>query len=57
MVQTPGFSFGSRLSYLSGFTNAACAPSLASNGKTMFYWAGHVTRMEDVHAPKAVFFS
>ena len=33
-VQRPGFSIGSRSGYCSGFTNAACAPSLASNGKT-----------------------
>ena len=33
-VQRPGFSIGSRSGYLSGFTNAACPPSLASNGKT-----------------------
>ena len=33
-VQRPGFSIGSRSGYWSGFTNAACAPSLASNGKT-----------------------
>ena len=32
-VQGPGFSIGSRSGYLSGFTSAACAPSLASNGK------------------------
>ena len=34
-VQRPGFSIGNRAGYLSGFTNAACAPSLASNGKSM----------------------
>ena len=34
MVRRPGFSIGNRLGYWSGFTNAACAPSLASNGKT-----------------------
>ena len=34
-VQRPGFSKGSRSGYWSGFTNAACVPSLASNGKTM----------------------
>ena len=34
-TQRPGFSTGSRSGYLSGFTNAACAPSLASNAKTM----------------------
>ena len=33
-VQRPGFSIGSRSDYWSGFTNAACAPSLTSNGKT-----------------------
>ena len=33
-MQTPGFSTGSRSGYWSGFINAACAPSLASNGKT-----------------------
>ena len=33
-VQRPGFSFGGRSGYWSGFINAACAPSLASNGKT-----------------------
>ena len=33
-VQRPGFSIGSRSGYLSGFTNAAYAPSLASNDKT-----------------------
>ena len=33
-VQRPGFSIGSRSGYWSGFANAACAPSLASNGKT-----------------------
>ena len=33
-VQRPGFSIGSRSDYWSGFTNAACAPFLASNGKT-----------------------
>ena len=33
-VLRPGFSFKSRSGYWSGFTNAACAPSLASNGKT-----------------------
>ena len=33
-VQRPGFSTGSRSGYLSGFINAACTPSLASNGKT-----------------------
>ena len=33
-VQRPGFSIGSRSGYWSGFTNAACVPSLASNGKT-----------------------
>ena len=35
-VQRPWFSIGSRSGYGSGFTNAACAPSLASNGKTTF---------------------
>ena len=34
-MQTPGFSTGSRPGYWSAFTNAACAPSLESNGKTM----------------------
>ena len=29
-----GFSIGSRSGYLSGFTNAACTPSMVSNGKT-----------------------
>ena len=29
-----GFTIGSRSGYWSGFTNAACAPSLASNSKT-----------------------
>ena len=33
-MQTPGFSIGSRLGYLNGFTNAACAPSWASSDKT-----------------------
>ena len=33
-VQRPGYSIENRSGYLSGFTNAACAPSLASNGKT-----------------------
>ena len=33
-MQRPGFSIGSRSGYWSGFTNAACAPSLESNGKT-----------------------
>ena len=33
-LQRHGFSIGSRSSYWSGFTNAACAPSLPSNGKT-----------------------
>ena len=33
-VQRPGFSIGSRSDYWSGFTNAACAPFLASGGKT-----------------------
>ena len=33
-VPRPGFSIVSISGYLSGFTNAACAPSLASNGKT-----------------------
>ena len=33
-VQKPGFSTGSRSGYWSGFIRAACAPSLASNGKT-----------------------
>ena len=76
-MQRHGFSTGSRPSYLSGFTNAAYAPSLASNGKTtcqtkkssrepacpaillqvQLRRAGHVTRMEDVYMPKAVFFS
>ena len=32
--QRPGFSIRSRLDYWSSFTNAACAPSSASNGKT-----------------------
>ena len=32
-VPRPGFSIVSISGYLSGFTNAACAPSLASNGK------------------------
>ena len=30
----PGFSIGSRSGYWSGFTNASCAPSLASSRKT-----------------------
>ena len=34
-VQRPGFLIGSRSGYWSGFTNAAYAPPLASNGKTM----------------------
>ena len=34
MVQRSGFSIGSRSSYWNGFTNAACTPILASNGKT-----------------------
>ena len=34
-VQRPRFSIGSRSGYWSGLTNAACAPSLALNGKTM----------------------
>ena len=34
MVQRRGLSIGSRSGYSSGFTNAACAPSLASNGET-----------------------
>ena len=33
-VQRPGFSIGSRSGYWGGFTGAACAQSLASNGKT-----------------------
>ena len=33
-VRTPGFSTGSRSGYFSGFIKAACAPFLASNGKT-----------------------
>ena len=33
-VQRPGFSTGRRSGYLSGFINAACAPSSASNGRT-----------------------
>ena len=33
-VQRPGFSIGSRSGYWSGFTNASCAPSLESHGKT-----------------------
>ena len=33
--QKPGFSIRSRSGYWSSFINAACAPSLASNGKTM----------------------
>ena len=33
-VQRPGFSIGRRSGYWSGFTNAACAPTLASNSKT-----------------------
>ena len=33
-VQRPGFSIGSRSGCWSSFTNAACAPSLPSNGKT-----------------------
>ena len=33
-VQRPGFSIGSRSGNWSGFTNAACSPSLASNGQT-----------------------
>ena len=35
-VQRPVFSIGSRSGYWSGFTNVACAPSLASNGKTTY---------------------
>ena len=35
-VQRPGFSTGSRSGYFSGFIDAACAPSLVSNGKTMY---------------------
>ena len=34
MVLRPGFSIGSRSGFWSGFTNAACAPFLASTGKT-----------------------
>ena len=34
MVQRSGFWIGSRLGYLSNFCNTACAPSLASKGKT-----------------------
>ena len=33
-VKRPGFSIGGRSGYYSGFTDAACAPFLASNGKT-----------------------
>ena len=33
-VQRPGFSIGSRSRYLGSFNSAACAPSLALNGKT-----------------------
>ena len=33
-MHRPGFSIGGRSGYWSGFTNAACAPTLASNGKT-----------------------
>ena len=33
-VQRPVFSIGSRSGYWSDFTNAACTPSSASNGKT-----------------------
>ena len=33
-VQRPGLSIRSRSGYPSSFTNAVCAPSLASNGKT-----------------------
>ena len=33
-VQRPGFSIGSRPGYWNRFTDAACAPSVASNGKT-----------------------
>ena len=34
MMQRPGFSIGGRSGSWSDFTNAACAPSLASNGQT-----------------------
>ena len=39
-MQRPGFSIGSRSGYWSGFTNAACAPSLASK------WQDHVSNEE-----------
>ena len=79
-MQRSGFPIGSRSGDWSGFINAACAPSLASNGKTavsneevlkraslpsiesillqvQLRRVGHVTRMEDLRMPKAVFFS
>ena len=36
-VQRPGFSIRSRSGYWRGFTKAACAPSLASYGKTTWH--------------------
>ena len=75
------FHVTGELMALHPFTNAACTPSLTSNGKTTCRTkkssrepaslpslessslqvqrlsAGHVTRMEDVHMPKAAFFS